>query len=132
MLMHSETYMKCKYSTVTKKCQICKWNIQMNILYECIYIKFKIRQNLLMVIVNQSISRLIGKIKVALPEMIRTLYFVLRSGHKCICVCVCVCVCERESTCKHIWHHQAVKNRQLFLCLTVFFSLYVNCDLKSL
>ena len=55
-----------------------------------------------MVIVNQSISRLIGKIKVALPEMIRTLYFVLRSGHKCICVCVCVCVCERESTCKHI------------------------------
>ena len=68
----------------------------MNILYECIYIKFKIRQTLLMVIVNQSISRWIGKIKVALPEMIRTLYFVLRSGHKCICVCVCVCVRERE------------------------------------
>ena len=62
----------------------------MNILCECIYIKFKHRQNLFMVIINQSISRLIGKIKVALSEMIIILYFVLRSGHKCMCVCLCV------------------------------------------
>ena len=91
MLMHSETCVNCKYSTMTKKGQICKWNIHMNILCECIYIKFKHRQNWFMVIINQSISRLIGKIKVAISEMIRILYFVLRSGHK-MYVCVCLCV----------------------------------------